>query len=84
MKKIALTLVAVSALGLAGCGDRAATNNAAANGSDATNAAISDLNNAAADLTNTAGNIGDAAANLADSAGNAASNVGSAVANETK
>jgi hypothetical protein len=83
VKKIALTVVALSTLALAACGDRATTNNTAANVSDATNAAISDLNNAASDMSNTAGNISDSAANLADATGNSVSNVSNAVANET-
>ena len=45
MKKIALTLVAVSALGLAACQGNSAANNTVTNETDATNAAASDLGN---------------------------------------
>ncbi len=72
MKKIALALVAVSALGLAGCGDRDAhTNNAVDTNTEAAiNEANSDLENAQ-----------DAADNALDAAGSALDNAGEAVEN---
>ena len=84
MKKIALTLVAVSALGLAACGQNNTTNESLANAQDAANAATEDLENAAAEMQNAASNVSDAAANVADSAGDATANVADAAANETK
>ena len=69
MKKIALTLVAVSALGLAACQSNSAANNTATNEADAANAAASDLENAANQVESAAANVADAAANVADQAG---------------
>ena len=67
MKKIALALVAVSALGLAGCGDRDAhTNNAVDTNTEAA------INEANADLENAQ----DAADNALDAAGSALDNAG--------
>ncbi len=83
MKKIALTLVAASALGLVACGETASTTNTS-NVSEATNEAIGDLENAAEAVEESASNVSDAAANLADSAGEAVENVADAAANETK
>jgi hypothetical protein len=90
VKKIALTLVAVSVLGLAACNNASteATNNAVANSMDAMNAATADMQNAADQVGAAAANATDAAANAADSAGAAAANVADAAAgaatNETK
>ena len=84
MKKIALALVAVSALGLAACGETAQTNTAVDNALDAANAAAADLENAAAEMTNAAAEATDAAANAADAAGDAASNMTDAAANSTE
>lgn len=84
MKKIALTLVAVSALGLAACQGNSAANNTATNESDATNAAAGDLENVANAVEDAAGNVTDAAANLADSATDAAANATDAAANAAK
>jgi hypothetical protein len=84
VKKIALALVAVSALGLAACGETASTNATVDNAMDAANAAAEDMQNAAAEMTDAAGNVADAATNAADAAGDAAANAGDAAANEVK
>ncbi len=76
MKKIALTLVAVSALGLAACEGRdARTDNAADTNMDATaNEAYGDVNAAEA-----AENALDSAANAIDTAGESVENAADAV-----
>lgn len=68
MKKIALTLAAVSALGLAACQGGNETNNAADNGA-VENEAVEDVN------------ASEAAQNALDSAGNMIENAGEAVEN---
>jgi hypothetical protein len=84
VKKIALTLVAVSALGLAACQGNSAANNTATNEADATNAAASDLENAANQVESAAGNVADAAANVADQASDVAANAADAASNAAK
>jgi hypothetical protein len=84
VKKIALTLVAVSALGLAACQGNSAANTTATNETDATNAAASDLENAANQVEAAAGNVADAAGNVADQAGDMAANAADAAANAAK
>ena len=82
MKKIALTLVAVSALGLAACGSDNAANEATDANVEATaNETLTDLDNAqvAADnaldaLSNTAENAGEAVENVVEAAGETADN----------
>lgn len=77
MKKLALSLVALSALGLAACGDRDTTNAAAGNTAETENAANADVNaaTAAQDALDTMGNaasdVGNFAENTVDAAGNA-------------
>jgi hypothetical protein len=86
VKKIALTLVAVSALGLAACqnSNEAAVNNVAADAQNAIDQATQDIANA----QDAATNLLDAAANQVEQAGEAAENATDAatseVANATK
>jgi hypothetical protein len=84
VKKIALTLVAVSALGLAACQSNSAANNTMTNEADAANAAASDLENAANQVESAAGNVADAAGNVADQAGAVAANAADVAANAAK
>src|SRR4028118_2275641 len=81
VKKIVLTLVAASTLGLAACGDdRGAANNMAGNESEVTNQAdgdvgtASDNQNAANDALNSAANFGSDVGNAASDAARAAGN----------
>lgn len=81
MKKIALTLAAVSALGLAACEGRNEANNTADNGA-VENEAVEDVNNAEAaqDALNTFENATETATeageNLVDAATDATENTG--------
>ena len=71
MKKIALALVAASALGLAACGGNDTANTNAADNTEATaNEAVSDVGNA----ETAAENALDTAANAIDTAGEAVEN----------
>jgi hypothetical protein len=81
VKKIALALVAVSALGLTACGGETTptTNEAVANALDAANEAVGDLQNAADSMTAAADNAMDATANAADAMGDATANMGDAM-----
>ena len=79
MKKIALTILAVSTLGLAACGDNKATNNTS-NVAEALENAGDDLENAAAATEEAAGNVADAAGNVVDAAGDTAANATANVA----
>ena len=84
VKKIALTIAAISALGLAACQDNAATNEAANDVEAAENEANGDATNA----LEAADNALDAAGNMVENAGeaieNAADATGDAVENATK
>lgn len=88
VKKIALALVAASALGLVACSESASTNEAVENAMDAANQAAEDVQNAASEMQDAAANMTDAASNVADAAGDAAVNAADATAdaaaNETK
>ena len=83
MKKLALSLVALSALGLAACGDRGATNNVAGNTAETQNEANADVNAAAAaqDVLDTMGN---AASDVGNFAENTVDATGDAIENATK
>lgn len=74
MKKIALTLVAVSALGLAAC-DRGTEANTAADNGAAENEAVEDVN-----ASEAAQNALDAAGNAIDQAGESVENAADATA----
>ena len=85
VKKIALTLVAISALGLAACQDNADSNEAA---EDNVEAAMNEAEADSANALEAAGNALDAAGNLVENAGeaveNAAEQTGEALENATK
>jgi hypothetical protein len=84
VKKIALTMIAVTALGLAACTKTTPANNVVANDTNAMNAAMSDLANTTMDASNTATNAAAAATNAADAAADAASNAAGAATNAAK
>lgn len=83
MKKFALSLVALSALGLAACGDRDTTNAAAGNTAETQNEANADVNaaGAAQDALDTMGN---AASDVGNFVENTADATGDAIENATK
>lgn len=83
MKKIALTMIAVSVLGLGACTKSTPANNVTANDVNAMSAAMNDMANASMAAQNAASNAAGAATNAADSAANAASNAASAASNST-
>ena len=83
MKKIALTLVAVSALGLAACSKNDSANNVASDVSNTQNAAVEKTDGALNDMHDAANTVENAAQNVNDAAGNVAEATTSAVANET-
>jgi hypothetical protein len=73
VKKIALALVAVSALGLAACQPATEANNTVdTNTEEALNEAVEDVNAAGAAATNALDELSDAAANAGDAVENAA------------
>ena len=79
VKKIALTVAAVAALGLAACsGNNEANTTADANVEATANEANADLDNAAEATENAATDALDAAANLADQTGEAIENAAEA------
>ena len=86
MKKIALTMIAVSALGLAACSKSTPANNVTANDANAVSAAMNDMANSAAAASNMASNAASSATNAADAAAGAASNAAAAAtsSNSTK
>ncbi|HVQ06892.1 MAG TPA: circumsporozoite protein [Allosphingosinicella sp.] len=87
MKKIALTLIAVSALGLAACNKSNPTTDAANNIAATANEAVGEMRDAANEVRSETANLGAAAhdqANQAiESTGNVADAAADAVANET-
>jgi hypothetical protein len=87
VKKIALTLIAVSALGLAACNKSNPTEDAANNLAATANQAIEDTQNATDDMRNqaneTMGAAQDQANQAVESTGNVADAAAAAVANET-
>lgn len=87
MKKIALTLIAVSALGLAACNKSNPTTDAANNIAATANEAVGEMRDAANEVRAETANLAGAAQNQAEqaveSAGNVADATSSAVANET-
>ena len=85
MKKIALALVAVSALGLAACGDRTESNTAADTNTEATaNEANGDVSNAQDAANNALDELGDAAENAGEAVENAVDAAGDAAENATR
>ena len=84
MKKIALSLVALSALSLAACGGNtthSATNNLAADAQNAINQANSDIANASATATQRARHDAERGRNATDAAGAAVANASDAANN---
>ena len=77
MKKIALTMIAVSALGLAACTKTTPANTVTANDANAMSAAMNDMANSTAAAQNMASNAASAATNAADAAAASASNAAS-------
>jgi hypothetical protein len=80
VKKIALTMIAVSALGLAACTKSTPANNVTANDTNAMSAAMTDMANSAMAASNSASNAAAAATNAADSAASSATNAASTAA----
>jgi hypothetical protein len=83
VKKIALTLIAVSALGLAACNKSNPTTDAANNLAATANQAIEDTQAATNDLRNQANETLGAAQEQSNQTLEAAGNISEAVANET-
>jgi len=82
VKKIALALVAVSALGLAACQQSTpAANEVDANTANAVNEAVEDLNAAGAAATNALDELSGAAANATETVENATAAAGEAAEN---
>jgi hypothetical protein len=86
VKKIALSLVTLSALGLAACGSNTptATNNLAADTQNVIDQANSDIANAQATATNALDAMEGATQNAADAAGAAVSNAADAAQNTAR
>jgi len=84
VKKITLTLIAVSALGLAACTKTTPANNVVANDVNAMTEAMNDMANTAVEASNTASNAAAAATNAADTAASAASNAAATATNAAK
>jgi methyl-accepting chemotaxis protein len=82
VKKIALTLIAVSALGLAACSKNDAVNNAVSDLNNTQNAAVEKTEGALNDMHDAANTVENAAQNVNDAAGNIAEAANSAAANE--
>ena len=87
MKKIALTIVALSTLGLAACNSNSAANNAANAVQNAGENAVADVHEATNEMRNEAANLTDGAQDQANQALESTVNVAdattSAIANET-
>lgn len=86
MKKIALTMIAVSVLGLAACTKSTPANNVTANDTNAMNEALTDLNAVAADANasaSSASNSANSAMDSAAAANAAASSTGNSAGNST-
>lgn len=84
MKKTALTMIAVSVLGLAACTKSTPANNVTANDANAVSAAMNDMANSAAAASNMASNAAASATNAADAAAGAATNAAAATSNAAK
>jgi hypothetical protein len=84
VKKIALTLIAVSALGLGACTKSTPANNVVANDTNAMTEAMNDMANTAVEASNAAANSAAAATNAADAAAGAASNAAATATNAAK
>jgi uncharacterized phage infection (PIP) family protein YhgE len=86
VKKIALTLIAVSALGLAACNRSNPTTDALNNAAATANQAVGEMRDAANEVRSETANLAGAAQNQADqaleSAGNISDAAADAVANE--
>jgi hypothetical protein len=87
VKKIALTLIAVSALGLAACNKSDPATDAANNIAATANQAVGEMRDAANEVRSETANLGAAAQDQAnqgvEAAGNVADATAAAVANET-
>jgi len=84
VKKIALTMIAVSALGLAACSKTTPANTVNAADANAVSSAMNDMANSAAAASNMASNAAASATNAADSAAASATNAAAATSNAAK
>jgi hypothetical protein len=83
VKKIALTLIAVSALGVAACSGSNTANNAANEVSETTNEAVEDTRGATNDMRNAVVDGQNQVGETIEAGSNVANATGAAIANET-